>query len=74
MYPELDFASLPFVPLTQRDHLSGCAAIYFALDSDDRFCTLVKPQICNPAGKGKTTIGLTNYCGFTSVPLSDYSG
>ena len=36
MYSELDFASLPFVPLTQRDHLSGCAAIYFALDSDDR--------------------------------------
>lgn len=36
MYSELDFAQLPFVLLPQRDRLPCCAAIYFAIDSNDR--------------------------------------
>jgi hypothetical protein len=36
MYPELEFAQLPFVLLPQRDRLPCCAAIYFALDGNDR--------------------------------------
>ncbi|NEQ29253.1 MAG: GIY-YIG nuclease family protein [Microcoleus sp. SIO2G3] len=36
MYPALDFAKLPFVLLPQRDRLPCCAAIYFAIDSNDR--------------------------------------